>query len=619
MTTFEHIRHILRRRARALAPAVLAGLLMGGCSEPEANIDPERPTPVTLNADIRTRAPHDDGRWSPNDLVGLFMVPAGNIVYWAVPGGNNRIFEFEDTDAGKLVLRGGGEIYYPGSEKVDFIAYHYGGGSLNNNNKISLENMHMLNRDLLYAKVENVDRTSGPVNLAFRQMLGKVRVNVIKGAGMESDNFRFMKATVSGMPGSARVDFDKGALVELADPADIGLSATTAGQGFAATLEATVFPQEAGQFPGRTISFESQSMTRRTWNIPDENDIPAGMVRVYDLTFTATEIVCSSYVIRDWKTPVDHGSGDASVIGEGIEKVRIPAAGKTFLMGSSDGSNIGDKDGSGLNTTPAEPHRFDDETQHRVKLTSDYYMSKYPITNAQYAEFLNTKGVQYETEISNDKISGNGGKCTWGENDGQIMVLTHKWGVAFDAGAWKASAGYENHPVVNVTWYGAAEYAKWIGGALPTEAQWEFACRGGQTGSLPFGIGDGTKLTYGMANFFVKYSYQLPDGEFEDQANFEAHYKGETSAVGSYPHANGYGLYDMHGNVMEWCSDWADENYYSDPSAGTDPVGPAAGKYRVLRGGSWGDGGYLCRSALRAAGFPEDTYIYYGFRVVFAL
>lgn len=307
----------------------------------------------------------------------------------------------------------------------------------------------------------------------------------------------------------------------------------------------------------------------------------------------------------------------------GIETVKIPAG--TFLMGSSDGTNVG---GTGLNTTAAEPNRDLDEVQHSVTLT-DFWMSKYHVTNAQYAAFLNAKGVTGTPEINYPYVRGTytGAVCTWGENNGQPMVFdpsTHAYGEeAYDWGLhWNATdnkwepsdandTDYSDYPVIYVTWYGAVEYAAWVGGALPTEAQWEYACRGGQTESLPFGIGDGTKLTGDMANFDGTYAYELPDGQYLDDSGI---YLVHTTKAGSYPFANGYGLYDMHGNVYSWCSDWYGDY---DLTANTDPTGADSGIYRVIRGGHWWHLAMCCRSAMRSGSTPDHGEKNCGFRVVF--
>ncbi|MDR1153194.1 MAG: formylglycine-generating enzyme family protein, partial [Bacteroidales bacterium] len=286
-----------------------------------------------------------------------------------------------------------------------------------------------------------------------------------------------------------------------------------------------------------------------------------------------------------------------------VETALIPAG--TFLMGSSNGSAAGaGVPGTDPNVTPAEPERDSDETQHRVTLTKDYRMSKYPITNAQYAAFLNdveVDGTGRKTDIQSNQILI---QASSGGSD---------WGLHYNAGQWEPAAGYENHPVIYVSWYGAKAYAEWAGGELPTEAQWERAARGGVE-NMPFGVGNGKLLTGAMANINGTSPYDFDGGAYNDPSGA---YAGGTTAVGDYSaYANAYGLYDMHGNVYEWCLDQWD---FSDNYAGlpvTDPL-CTTGSGRALRGGNWSSSARDCRSAYRNADGPGYRYSYVGFRVVF--
>jgi formylglycine-generating enzyme required for sulfatase activity len=127
---------------------------------------------------------------------------------------------------------------------------------------------------------------------------------------------------------------------------------------------------------------------------------------------------------------------------------------------------------------------------------------------------------------------------------------------------------------------------------LPTEAEWEYACRAGT--STRYGFGDDeAKLG--------EYAW------FADNAGGKTHPVGEKKP-------NAWGLYDMYGNVWEWCADWYDGNYY-EPSPACDPTGPATGSHRILRGGSWSDGPFYCRSAYRSCLPPWFCVYCYGFRV----
>jgi len=257
-----------------------------------------------------------------------------------------------------------------------------------------------------------------------------------------------------------------------------------------------------------------------------------------------------------------------------IETVNIPAG--TFAMGSP----------------TSEVDRDGDETQFQVTLSA-FKMSKYEITNAQYAAFLNAKGI------------GSDGFYAAGAYPTQALINasygSYDWGLHYTGEQWVPVVGYENHPVIYVTWHGATEFATYSGGTLPTEAQWEYACRAGT--AMPFNTG--ACLSDAQAN----YNWANP---YNTCTNTNTTYPGTTQAVGSYA-PNAYGLYDMHGNVWEWCSDW----YGIYPTtAQTNPTGALSGSYRVYRGGGWRNNAQLCRSALRNFSNPDFSYYSIGFRLV---
>lgn len=257
-----------------------------------------------------------------------------------------------------------------------------------------------------------------------------------------------------------------------------------------------------------------------------------------------------------------------------IQMVNIPSG--TFTIGSP----------------TAEVYRNNDEVEHQVTLSA-FRMSKNEITNAQYAAFLNAKSI------------GSNGLYAAGAYPTEALIYAsgsvYDWGLHYTGSQWVPVAGYENHPVINVTWYGATEFATYAGGTLPTEAQWEYACRGNTT--TPFNTG--ACLTNAQANYYWAYPYSTC-------TNTVTIYPGATQAVGSYT-ANAYGLHDMHGNVWEWCGDW----YGSYPTtAQTNPTGATTGSSRVSRGGSWSRTAQYCRSAFRYYDGPDYSDGAIGFRVV---
>jgi serine/threonine-protein kinase len=158
-------------------------------------------------------------------------------------------------------------------------------------------------------------------------------------------------------------------------------------------------------------------------------------------------------------------------------------------------------------------------------------------------------------------------------------------------GVFKPEPGYEDHPVVEVSWYGAAAYCAWAGGRLPTEAEWAYAARGPASRAYPWGDAfDGTRANYCDANC----TYEWRDLDWDDGA-------AEWTAVGSYPEgASWCGALDMAGNVWEWVADWWSEGYYAH-SATDNPQGPASGTLRIARGGSWFDEGRHMTVASRKA------------------
>jgi formylglycine-generating enzyme required for sulfatase activity len=250
--------------------------------------------------------------------------------------------------------------------------------------------------------------------------------------------------------------------------------------------------------------------------------------------------------------------------------------GGTFMMGSS----------------PSEPERDFDEVKHQVTLSS-FRMSKYEISNFQYAAFLNANGI------------GSNGLYSAGSYPTETLIYSDiNWGLTWTGSQWQPVAGKDNFPVVKVTWFGALEFATYVGGRLPTEAEWEYACRSNTTTAF----NTGNCLNNTKAN----YDWQIP---FTGCTNSSTNYPDQTQAVNSYS-PNSYGLYNMHGNVWEWCADWYNANYPT--TVQTNPTGPASGTERVFRGGEYFSKAGFCRSAYRNINIPSFSFISLGFRVAFS-
>lgn len=240
--------------------------------------------------------------------------------------------------------------------------------------------------------------------------------------------------------------------------------------------------------------------------------------------------------------------------GVGLEMVLIP--GGTFLMGSPD----------------TEAERYENEgPQHEVTI-APFYMGKFTITQAQWQAVAALPQINSLLDPEPSKFEGG------------------------------------NRPVECVSWYEAIEFCERLSNKtgrsyrLPSEAEWEYACRAGTDTPFHFGI----TITPDLVNYDGNYPYGFgPRGKN----------RGQTLSVGSFQVANAFGLYDMHGNVWEWCADLWHENYQGAPTNGEvwDTDGDV---YRVLRGGAWLSHAWYCRSAFRAWDPPHSRNPDLGFRVV---
>ncbi|MFZ4526448.1 MAG: formylglycine-generating enzyme family protein [Chlorobium sp.] len=242
------------------------------------------------------------------------------------------------------------------------------------------------------------------------------------------------------------------------------------------------------------------------------------------------------------------------------------------------------------------------ETQHQVRL-SDFYMSKYAVTVSEFRSFVEATGYRTDAEKGGFSFIVIDGNVEQGDG------VNWRHGVS---GSVRPESE-ANHPVVHVSWNDAVAYGKWLSKKsgktyrLPTEAEREYACRAGTT--TPFNTGN--NLTTDQANY---------DGNYPYNGNPKGVYRQNTVPVNSFT-PNAWGLYTMHGNVFEWCSDWFGGRYYDECKARgtvTNPAGPATGSYRVIRGGSWIDYAGRCRSAYRNT-YSPPAYRHYsiGFRLVF--
>ena len=250
----------------------------------------------------------------------------------------------------------------------------------------------------------------------------------------------------------------------------------------------------------------------------------------------------------------------------GMKLVQIPAG--AFQMGSPD--------------TEADSGQ-DEHPRHPVRISRPFHLGVHEVTQGQFARIMNERPSFFSpTGPGKDRLRG------------------------LDS---------ERLPVEQVTWHAAVEFCRRLSNLpdekraervyrLPTEAEWEYACRAGTDTCFFYG----PQLSSREANY---------NGNFPYGNAAKGTFLSRTAEVGSYP-ANAWGLHDMHGNVNEWCADWHNRDYYR-ASPPVDPRGPKTGATRVIRGGDWYSDARDCRSAFRYADAPDGMFYVVGFRVAMTI
>lgn len=290
----------------------------------------------------------------------------------------------------------------------------------------------------------------------------------------------------------------------------------------------------------------------------------------------------------------------------GIKLIMIPAG--EFMMGNAETVE---------SLAKAFPHYEskrieglgDEKPYHKVRITKPFYFAVHELTIGQFKEF--SKQADFKSEAERD---GTGG---WGYNRETQKIETRN-----PKYSWRnpGFAQGDDHPVVNITWNDAVDICRWLSKKegkkyrLPTEAEWEYACRAGEadTGSRYHFGNDPEGLAKAANTYDATSAKEIPESKPYAIAGDDGY--AYTAPVGSYK-PNAFGLYDMHGNVWEWCSDFYGEDYYAK-SPTDDPKGPETGRKHVRRGGAWASWPLYLRTSFRNWNTPQSRYINLGLRMV---
>lgn len=269
-----------------------------------------------------------------------------------------------------------------------------------------------------------------------------------------------------------------------------------------------------------------------------------------------------------------------------------------------------------MGTDDEEGFPADGEGPIRDVTLAPFWVDAHPVTNQQFSEFVHAANYVTEAERFGWSFVFQGHI----ESGRYASVVSDnapgtRWWCKVDGAQWRHPEGPDtsigarpNHPVVHVSWTDAAAYAAWAGKRLPTEAEWEFAARGGlEQNTYPWG----NELTPGGRHLCNVWQGDFPVADLGEDG-FTA-----PAPVDAFP-PNGYGLYAVSGNTWEWCADWFHPTYHLTASR-FNPVGPASGSNRAMRGGS-----YLChrsycnryRVAARTSNTPDSATTNIGFRCV---
>jgi formylglycine-generating enzyme required for sulfatase activity len=517
-----------------------------------------------LNPNVLTKE-----NWMSGDTIGVYMkhndskpLSEENIIM-----DNHRYLSTGDNVSTSIFIPATkeDEIYYP-NLGIDFISYYpykstIGKGYLY---PIEISNQRDPSKiDLLYA-ISDVGGLSGKgdVPLLFEHQLSKLVLNLEPDLTVKevSDVWNTLFVVASGFYTRADFSLTDKVISNRDEIKDIIAARTLDGM----RVELVLIPQTVEK--NMYLDFRLQGNSGKLqWNIPEGKVFEAGKQYEYTVSIKTTWVEVFEGEIRPWEEvpPFDNIAwGTSSDTQYGLTKI----TGGEYYIGSPE--NVGEEN---------------EHPRHKVEVGS-FWISSYEITNKQYAEFLN--------EISSCEMI----------NVEELINIEHSnTKIKNDADTiWVVDSLWADYPVVNVTWHGARKFAQWLGGDLPTEAEWETACREAKNDDGLFSFQKGYEI--------VNHSNFVNYGQTSDN--------GIVRVDSLLP--NAIKLYNMHGNVYEWCLDVVGRNAEGSPAPYNYNVSLEK-KYYPIRGGSWKTTLDKCRSAVRVCHLPDYTADDIGFRVVFPI
>jgi formylglycine-generating enzyme required for sulfatase activity len=532
--------------------------------------------------------------WKAGDGIGVYMMENGrplaedaivervvNNKYLSTEEGKNSVFIAASEDD---------EIYYPyNSPAISFVAYYPYKSTITADFlypiDVSDQKEDPSKVDLLYATLENKSPENLEVPLTFHHQLTKLVVNLHPNFAEDMNApFKGVKVRVKGFFTKANYSLaNAGVISNLDGIADISAKTVFVSDGGEVRAEVILIPQTTRDDAYIEIDLLGKVVV---WKIPENKSFEAGKQYEYTAYLEKSWIKVDEEKISPWgaEIPVAVNWESSKYIPINLVKIQ----GADALIGSP-------KD-----TSEAAANEF---PQHTVSVGT-FWIGSYEITNKQYVDFLNavnadtkvvnvdSKGYGYDIDIDGNKVST---LLIDLEENAIVLEPNKKFSVN---PSWK-----NNFPVTNVTWYGAKAFAQWLGGDLPSEAEWETACRAGNYDLFSF---SGT--TNNSNNIYYAKFVNCKD-ELADNGTNEVLLVNALSP-------NKIGLYNMHGNVYEWCRDAVGRNAEGGPAPYNYRY---SGDFRVLRGGSYQTPLKDCRSASRICVSPEYTDSDIGFRVVFLL